>query len=161
LIATADTTHAAPPADDSRLDALIARLSPEEKVAQLAGVRLNELMVDGRLSLERAEKLVPHGIGHVSQFASSVALRPAELAATGKIPGAVNVSRGLIEFRADASHPMHNPAFAQAKTVIVHCASGGRAALAGKTLQEMGYTDVRNLGRLQDWIEAGGEVEKG
>jgi rhodanese-related sulfurtransferase len=85
----------------------------------------------------------------------------AELAATGKIPGAVNVSRGLIEFRADASHPMHNPAFAQAKTVIVHCASGGRAALAGKTLQEMGYTDVRNLGRLQDWIEAGGEVEKG
>jgi rhodanese-related sulfurtransferase len=85
----------------------------------------------------------------------------AELAATGKIPGAVNVSRGLIEFRADASHPMHNPAFAQAKTVIVHCASGGRAALAGKTLQEMGYTDVRNLGRLQNWIEAGGEVEKG
>lgn len=71
-----------PPPSDARLDALIARLSPEEKVAQLAGVRLNELMVDGRLSLERAEQLVPHGIGHVSQFASCVALRPAELAAT-------------------------------------------------------------------------------
>jgi beta-glucosidase len=67
---------------DAALDALIARLSPEEKVAQLAGVRLNDLMVDGRLSLARAEKLVPHGIGHVSQFASCVALRPAELAAT-------------------------------------------------------------------------------
>lgn len=85
----------------------------------------------------------------------------AELAATGKIPGALNVSRGLIEFRADAAHAMHNPAFAQAKTVIVHCASGGRAALASKTLLDMGYTDVRNLGRLQDWIDAGGEVEKG
>jgi rhodanese-related sulfurtransferase len=79
-----------------------------------------------------------------------------ELAVTGKIPD----TRGLIEFRADAANPMHNPAFAQAKTVIVHCASGGRAALAGKTLQDMGYTDVRNLGRLQDWIEAGGAVEK-
>ncbi len=84
----------------------------------------------------------------------------AELAASGKIPGALNVSRGLIEFRADPAHPMHNPAFAQAKTVIVHCASGGRAALASKTLQDMGYSDVRNLGRLQDWIEAGGTVEK-
>jgi len=30
-----------------------------------------------------------------------------------------------------------------------------------ESMQEMGYTDVRNLGRLQDWIEAGGEVEKG
>lgn len=64
------------------LDAIIAQISPEEKVAQLAGVRLNDLMVDGRLSLERCEQLVPHGIGHVSQFASCVSLRPAELAAT-------------------------------------------------------------------------------
>ncbi len=85
----------------------------------------------------------------------------AELAATGKIAGAVNVSRGLIEFRADPEHPMHNPAFGAAKTVILHCASGGRAALAGKTLQDMGYADVRNLGRFQDWVDAGGEVEKG
>ncbi len=85
----------------------------------------------------------------------------AELATTGKIPGALNVSRGLIEFRADPAHPMHFPAFAEAKTVIVHCASGGRAALASKTLLDMGYTDVHNLGRLQDWIDAGGEVEKG
>jgi beta-glucosidase len=69
-------------ADEARIDSIIARLSPEEKVAQLAGVRLNELMVDGRLSLERAAELAPHGIGHVSQFASCVALQPAELAAT-------------------------------------------------------------------------------
>lgn len=79
LIAFAKPTH---PPSDAALDVLIARLSPEEKVAQLAGVRLNDLMVDGRLSLARAEQLVPHGIGHVSQFASCVALRPADLAAT-------------------------------------------------------------------------------
>ncbi len=65
-----------------RIEALIAQLSPEEKIAQLAGVRFNDLVVDGRLDLARCEKLVPHGIGHVSQFASCVALKPSELAAT-------------------------------------------------------------------------------
>ena len=45
--------------------------------------------------------------------------------------------------------------------MVTDCASGGRAARAGKTLQEMGYTDVRSLGRMQDWTEAGGQAEKG
>ena len=43
---------------------------------------------------------------------------------------------------------------------IVHCAGGGRAALAGKLLLDMGYTDVRNLGGFKDWVEAGGEVDR-
>ena len=37
---------------------------------------------------------------------------------------------------------------------------GGRAALAGKLLLDMGYTDVRNLGGFKDWVEAGGEVDR-
>ena len=44
--------------------------------------------------------------------------------------------------------------------MIVHCAGGGRAALAGKLLLDMGYTDVRNLGGFKDWVEAGGEVDR-
>jgi len=43
--------------------------------------------------------------------------------------------------------------------VILYCASGGRAALAGKTLRDLGYADVRNLGGFKDWAAAGGEVE--
>ena len=83
-----------------------------------------------------------------------------EVAASGKVKGALHASRGVIEFQADPSSPMHKPEFSTDKTVIVYCASGGRSALAGKALKDLGYTDVRNLGGFAGWVEAGGEVEK-
>ncbi|MBU8538472.1 rhodanese-like domain-containing protein [Falsiroseomonas tokyonensis] len=83
----------------------------------------------------------------------------AEVQASGKAKGALAVSRGLLEFRADPESPLHDAAFDRAKTIIVYCASGGRSALAGKTLKDMGYGDVRNLGGFKDWVEGGGEVE--
>ena len=86
---------------------------------------------------------------------------PAEIAASGKVPGALAIPRGLLEFRADPESALHDAALGGAKTVVTYCASGGRAALAGRTLQDMGYTDVRNLGGFKDWAEAGGEAEKG
>jgi rhodanese-related sulfurtransferase len=86
---------------------------------------------------------------------------PAEIAASGKVPGALAIPRGLLEFRADREAAAPDPALTGAETVVLYCASGGRAALAGKTLQDMGYTDVKNLARFQDWVEAGGEAEKG
>jgi rhodanese-related sulfurtransferase len=78
-----------------------------------------------------------------------------EVAQSGKVAGAVNVSRGMLEFRADDTTPYHNPAFAKDKTLILYCASGGRSALAGKALKELGYKDVRNLGGFKDWAERG------
>ncbi len=83
-----------------------------------------------------------------------------ELTDTGKVQGALNVSRGMLEFRADEATPYHNKAFAKDKTIVLYCASGGRSALAGKALMELGYQDVRNLGAFKDWVEAGGAVEK-
>jgi len=83
-----------------------------------------------------------------------------EVAASGKVKGAVHASRGVIEFQADPSSPMHKPEFSTDKTVIVYCASGGRSALAGKALKDLGYSDVRNLGGFAGWVKAGGEVEK-
>jgi rhodanese-related sulfurtransferase len=82
-----------------------------------------------------------------------------ELQAGGRIRGAKHVPRGMLEFRADPESPYHDPAFARERTVLVYCASGGRSALAGKTLQDLGYQDVRNLGGFKDWAEAGGAVE--
>lgn len=82
-----------------------------------------------------------------------------ELASGGKVKGAVHASRGVLEFRADPESPAHDPAFDTGKTVLVYCGSGGRAALAGQTLQELGYRDVRNLGGFKDWVEGGGAVE--
>jgi rhodanese-related sulfurtransferase len=83
-----------------------------------------------------------------------------EVQASGKIAGAVHVSRGLLEFRADPDLPSHDPNFSKDKDVIVYCASGGRAALAGKLLKDLGYERVYNLGGFKDWADSGGGVEK-
>ncbi len=82
-----------------------------------------------------------------------------EVADTGKIKGALHASRGMIEFRADETTPFHNQLFSKDKTIILYCGSGGRAALAGKALMDLGYSDVRNLGGFKDWVEGGGAVE--
>ena len=84
---------------------------------------------------------------------------PTEVQQSGKLKGAVAVSRGMLEFRADPESPYHNPVFQKGKTILVHCASGGRSALAGKTLQGMGYTSVFNIGGFKDLAEAGIDTE--
>jgi rhodanese-related sulfurtransferase len=83
-----------------------------------------------------------------------------EIARSGKVAGALNVSRGMLEFHADPDSPYHNKEFDKAKTVIVYCASGGRSALSGKALKDMGYEKVYNLGAFKDWAESGGAIEK-
>ena len=83
-----------------------------------------------------------------------------EVQASGKVKGALHVSRGLLEFKADPESPTYEAALKKDKVILVYCASGGRAALAGKTLKDMGYTDVRNLGGFKAWVDAGGEIEK-
>jgi rhodanese-related sulfurtransferase len=79
---------------------------------------------------------------------------------SGKIAGAINVSRGMLEFRADPESPYYDKNFAKDKTIITYCASGGRSALAGKVLEDMGYAEVYNLGAFKDWAEGGGAVDK-
>jgi rhodanese-related sulfurtransferase len=83
-----------------------------------------------------------------------------EVEKSGKIAGAVNVSRGMLEFRADPESPYHDKNFSRDKTVILYCASGGRSALSGKVLKDMGYTNVYNVGGFKDWADSGGAVEK-
>jgi rhodanese-related sulfurtransferase len=83
-----------------------------------------------------------------------------EVEKSGKIAGSVHVSRGMLEFRADPESPYHDKNFTKDKTVILYCASGGRAALAGKLLKDMGYGHVYNIGGFKDWAESGGAIEK-
>lgn len=83
-----------------------------------------------------------------------------ELTTTGKIPGSTHAPRGMLEFYADASLPYHKPEFDKNKRIILHCASGGRSALAAKTLKDMGYENVAHLdGGIKAWKEAGMPVE--
>src|SRR5437764_9277756 len=83
-----------------------------------------------------------------------------EVEKSGKVAGGVHVSRGMLEFRADPESPYHDKNFAKDKTLILYCASGGRSALAGKALKDLGYERVYNLGAFKDWAESGGTVEK-
>jgi rhodanese-related sulfurtransferase len=83
-----------------------------------------------------------------------------EVAVSGKVAGAVHVSRGMLEFRADPESPYHDKNFAKDKTVILYCASGGRSALSGKALKDLGYEGVYNLGAFKDWADSGGTVER-
>ncbi len=84
---------------------------------------------------------------------------PTEVQQSGRVKGALNVSRGMLEFRADPATPYHDAAFQKDRTILLHCASGGRSALAGKTLREMGYTNVYNIGGFKELSEAGAEIE--
>ena len=74
----------------------------------------------------------------------------------GVIAGALQAPRGMLEFYADPTSPYHKVEFDPTRRVILHCASGGRSALAALTLKEMGYDNVAHLdGGLNAWKEAG------
>jgi len=75
---------------------------------------------------------------------------PGEVAG-GKVAGAIAIPRGVLEWQTDK--------LAGAETVVIYCAAGGRAALAGETLRKLGFDDVRNAGGFKDWVEGGGAVE--
>ena len=81
------------------------------------------------------------------------------IAKTGTIAGARRVPRGMLEFMADPATPYHDPALAPDAEIYLVCGAGGQAALAGRTLREMGFGSVTNVGGIGDWTEAGGPME--
>jgi len=79
---------------------------------------------------------------------------------SGAIKGAVPVSRGFLEFKADPESPMFDPVFKDAQRLVLYCASGGRSTLATKTLLDMGYDNVCHIaGGFAAWQNAKGPVE--
>lgn len=78
----------------------------------------------------------------------------------GHIAGSVHAPRGFLEFMVDPESPMHLSELVSGKRLIVYCASGGRSALACKTLADMGVSNTVNMaGGFNAWREAGGPVE--
>ena len=83
-----------------------------------------------------------------------------ELQREGRIPGAYHAPRGMLEFWVDPESPYHKPIFAQAKQYVFFCAAGWRAALAVKTLQEMGLENICHIsGGFDAWKQAGFPVK--
>jgi rhodanese-related sulfurtransferase len=71
----------------------------------------------------------------------------------GHIPGAIHISRGILEGNIEARVPRD-------ANVVLYCASGNRSALSAESLREMGYENVSSLaGGIKGWVAAGGEIE--
>lgn len=82
-----------------------------------------------------------------------------EINKSGTIKGALRIPRGFIEFAADPSTPHHNENLQKDADIVLVCGAGGMAALTGRTLIEMGYESVSNVGGFASWKDGGGPVE--
>ena len=83
-----------------------------------------------------------------------------DISKTGSIEGSLKIQRGLIEFVADENTDFYNEELKKDSEIILVCGAGGQAALTGKTLIDMGYTNVSNVGAIGDWEKNGGPINK-
>ena len=83
-----------------------------------------------------------------------------ELKREGKIPAAVHVPRGMLEFWIDPASPYHKPVFQEKKKFVFYCNLGWRSALATQLAQQMALAEVCHIaGGFDAWKESGGAVE--
>jgi rhodanese-related sulfurtransferase len=79
----------------------------------------------------------------------------------GTVTGAFHAPRGMLEFWVDPASPYHKPMFAdESKEFVLFCGAGWRSALATKTLQDMGMTNVAHIdGGYAEWVKQGAPTE--
>lgn len=93
----------------------------------------------------------------VQQADLVIDVREAEEYAQGHVPGAVHMSRGMLEFKL-ASQPAYQP---RDLRIVLYCKTSGRAALSAQSLQAMGYLNVQSIaGGFDAWSAAGLPVAK-
>jgi rhodanese-related sulfurtransferase len=86
-----------------------------------------------------------------------VDVREADEFAAGHLPGAMHISRGMLEFRFSGMPALQ----ARDLKVLLYCKTSGRAALAGAALLDMGYLNVQNIaGGFDAWLAAAKPVAK-
>ena len=84
-----------------------------------------------------------------------------ELQRDGRVEGAFHAPRGMLEFWADPESPYHKEIFATERELVLFCASSWRSALAAKTLQDMGLSNIHDMdGGFTAWKTAGFPITK-
>lgn len=120
---------------------------------------LKEMMAAAQAAVEKIDFTKAQAL--INEGALLLDVRDApELEKAGRAVGSHHVPRGMLEFRADPDSPYHDDELRRDRAIILHCASGGRSALAGKLLKDMGYERVYNIGGLKEWQQAGGPIEE-
>ena len=77
----------------------------------------------------------------------------------GIIKGAIHIPRGLLEFKLVLNSPDNALKINENTNILVYCAGGFRSALAAKTLLDLGFSNIYNIGGFQEWVESGGEIQ--
>ena len=113
-----------------------------------------EMVAEAREATEQADVDTVHEAVESEAGVTVVDVREPEEYEAGHVPGAKLIPRGLLELKSSEELPDKDA------RIVVHCALGGRGALAAKTLQEMGYSNVINMqGGITAWKEHGFELE--
>ncbi|MBA2512632.1 MAG: rhodanese-like domain-containing protein [Actinomycetota bacterium] len=113
-----------------------------------------ELVAEARAETEKTDVTAVHDALRSGEGVTVVDVREPDEYEAGHVPGAKPLPRGLLEYKAAEELPDKDA------RIVVHCALGGRGALAAKSLKEMGYTNVANMeGGIKGWKENGYEVE--
>ena len=82
-----------------------------------------------------------------------------EVISLGVIKNAIHIPRGLIEFKLSPHSPNNPNGIDQNTNLLIYCAGGYRSALAAKTLSDIGFKNVYNIGGYQNWIDNGGAIQ--
>lgn len=120
-----------------------------EKLLETANKEIKRLTFTESLSIINKEDAVIIDVREESEVYNS-----------GVIKNAIHIPRGLLEFTLapnSQTNPIKN--INEETFLLVYCAGGYRSALAAKSLKDLGFKNVYNLGGYQEWIDSGGEIQ--
>jgi rhodanese-related sulfurtransferase len=110
----------------------------KEMVAKAKGTIQKVSAADVKAAIDKKDKAILLDVRDPGEFAA------------GHLPGAMNISRGTLEFN------VFNKISDQNAKIIVYCKTAGRSALATKTLNDLGYKNAMLMdAQFEDWIKAG------
>jgi rhodanese-related sulfurtransferase len=115
----------------------------------------HDLVIQAKQTVQ--EISVEQAVAAIQSCDLLIDVREADEYASGYLPGAIHMSRGMLEFKMAGNPTMQS----RDLRIVLYCKTSGRAALSAKSLAEMGYTRVQSIaGGIDAWVAAGHPVHK-
>lgn len=132
-----------------------------KRLSNMEQLRGNEMKTAHDLVAEAKQAIDELSLHDVEQAISAadvvIDVREADEFNQGHIPGAINIPRGILEFKLSATPELE----ARDLHIVLYCKTSGRGAMAAKSLKDMGYIHVKSIaGGCDAWIEAGKPLAK-
>lgn len=134
---------------------LAASAAIAENAAPAAQQKAQEMVAKAKAAVAKVNAQAVRAAIDSKEKAVILDVRDPQEYADGHLPGAVGISRGTLEFAISGKVPDPDT------KIYVYCKTGGRASLATKTLNDLGYKNaVLADMAFADWVKAGNPVEK-